>query len=88
MFYFSQILTSFLVIINAIWRSNNYGKIIRFLKVWGFNVIPAAFVCLNVVHTGYAGPTDQLITMSARQVILVGQMAWWKGTTQSIAGEI
>ncbi len=37
---------------------NNYGKIIRFLKVWVFNIMSTALVCLNVVHDGHTGPTD------------------------------
>ncbi len=37
---------------------NNYGKIIRFLKVWVFNIMSIALVCLNVVPCGCAEPTD------------------------------
>jgi hypothetical protein len=35
----------------------NYGKIIRFLKVSGFNAMEIALVCLNMVPTGHTEPT-------------------------------
>jgi hypothetical protein len=35
---------------------NNHGKVIRFLKVSGFNAISTALVCLNVVLIGHTGP--------------------------------
>jgi hypothetical protein len=36
---------------------SNYGKIIRFLKVSVFSVIPTTLVWLNVVPGGHAEPT-------------------------------
>ncbi len=43
----------YLFIVFLSYPPNNYGKIIRFLKLSGFNAMPTALVCLNVVHTGH-----------------------------------
>ncbi len=51
-FSFSQVLTSFVVLISDISKSNNYGKIIGFVKVSGFNAMSTALLCLRMVHTG------------------------------------